>query len=151
MVSPPCHSESAATPFISVTLCYFSFFPIMLIFFFGPSVSVLFVSSLTQQLDIGLLVFCLLLALCLYPLLFLLPSAWSSCGVLMLVWTYIPLIVPANSSFALGTRSAPRMHVCFVYFCFLFFLCFLYFFLFSLPCFSFFLFFFRYFYFRVYI
>ena len=54
----------------------------------APSVSVLFVSvvsSLIHQLDVGLLVFCLLLALCLYPLLFLLHSVWSSFDVLTFV------------------------------------------------------------------
>ena len=56
----------------------------------GPSVSAHFVSvvsPLTDQVDIGLLVFscCLLLALCLHPLRVFLPSVWSSCDVLMLV------------------------------------------------------------------
>ena len=66
---------------INICTCFF-FFPISLTFFFypplGPSISVLsVVSSLTRQLGIGLLVFCLLLALCPHRLLVCLPSVRS--------------------------------------------------------------------------
>ena len=120
-----------------MTLRYSSFFPILTYKYFepplDPSVSVLFVSvvsSLAHQLDIGLLVFCLLLALCLYPLLAFLPSflpsfrpsVLSSCDVVLMLHHIIGHIVPANSTLCsgLGLRHA-RMFASF-FFVFLFFL-----------------------------
>ena len=79
------HSAPAASLYcyICVNFCCFPFFPIMLTFFLGLSVSALFVSSLTHQLNIGLLVVStLFLSSCLPSGLLVTSLCWS------MSWTY---------------------------------------------------------------
>ena len=88
----------------------------MLTFFLGSSVSVLLVSvasSLTRQLDIGLLVFCRLLALCLY-----LPFSCLLAFRLVFLWRpyvgpssghIIQLIVLSQQTATLSSRLGLRL------------------------------------------
>ena len=118
----PYSSASAASSYccLCVILPYFPLSPILIAFCRGAPVSVLFVlvvSSLTHQLDIGLLVFCSLSALCLYPLLVSLLSVWSFCDVLRLVHQvggHITLLmVLANRNLILGTWPTGALSACF--------------------------------------
>ena len=75
-------TDSIQLVFFLLILLTFCFSPL------NPPVSdfvVSAVSSLTHQLDTGLLVFLLSLALCLYPPLVFVPTVWWSCDVPMLV------------------------------------------------------------------